>query len=298
VSFKVRNSIALGVLFFLVIVIGGYVSFFYQPGKIKNYQKDAKKIATQLQDNTEQMNAIATMQNKLRETVHRWNNRTKEIPEFDISSNTYVYLSDIISESGNMRLNMSFGGTKASGQYGYNTYKLVGTSEFPNIFRFLWLLENGRRLYKLTSLSLRANEQEKSASGEPAIIISYDVELHSYFTSEKTLGTPVAKPDSTPQPITSNPFFPTITRQVPANTRNLLEVGKINVKAVSAKKALVMDGGGKLYTLNLGDEVYLGRLSAINPLEGIVEFTLNSGGIVEVVKKKIIFEKQFPGPLK
>jgi hypothetical protein len=285
-------------MFLLVIIIGGYISFFVQPGKIKNYQKESKKLTTQLQDNSEQLNAIAQMQNKLRETVHRWNNRTKEIPEFDISSNTYVYLSDVIAESGNMKLNMSFGGSKTSGSYGYNVYKLVGTSEFPNVFRFLWLLENGRRLYKLTALSLRANEQEKSASGEPAVIITYDMELHSYFTSEKTLGTPVAKPDSTPQPIATNPFYPTILRQVPPNSRNLLEVARLNVKAVSANKALVMDAGGKLYTLNLGDEVYLGKLTTINPLEGTVEFTLNNGGIVEVVKKKINFEKQFPGPLK
>ena len=150
-SYKLRNSVALGVLLFLVVVVGGYISFIYQPGKINKYRKEAKGDRSQLKDNTIQTSAIMSMQEKLRETVHRWNNRTKEIGEKDISSQTYGYLSDIIDESGSLRLNMAFTGSKSGGKYGYNTYKLSGSAEFPNIFRFIWLLENGRRLYKISS---------------------------------------------------------------------------------------------------------------------------------------------------
>ncbi len=112
-SYKIRNSIALGVLLLLVIGIGGYISFIYQPGKINKYRKEAKAIESQLKDNTLQTSAITGMQEKLRETVHRWNNRTKEIGVSDISSQTYGYLSDIIDESGQLRLNMTFSGEKS-----------------------------------------------------------------------------------------------------------------------------------------------------------------------------------------
>ncbi len=294
-SYKIRNSIALGVLLLLVIGIGGYISFIYQPGKINKYKKEAKAIESQLKDNTLQTSAITGMQEKLRETVHRWNNRTKEIGESDISSQTYGYLSDIIDESGQLRLNMTFSGVKSAAKYGYNTYKLTGLAEFPNIFRFIWLLENGRRLYKISNVTLHADEQTKSTEEYPTIALRYEMELDAYFTSETSLGKPVMKPDSIPQPITSNPFLPNILKLSPQNVRNLLDVASINVKAVSSGKALVMDPTGRLITLQVGDEVYLGKMTAARPQEGIVEFTLNNGGIVETVSKQIVFEKKLQG---
>jgi hypothetical protein len=290
VSYKIRNSIALGVILLLVVGIGGYFSFIYQPGKIKKYRAEAKKIESKLLDNTIQTSAITGMQDKLRGTVHRWNNRTKEIGEFDISSQTYGYLSDIIDESGSLRMNMVYSGRKETSKYGYNTYKLTGTAEFPNIFRFIWLLENGRRLYKITSINLRSEEQTKLNQEYPTVELRYDMELNAFYTPERSLGKPVMRPDSAPQPITSNPFVPNILKLTPLNVRNLVDVAGINVKAVAPGKALVMDQTGKLITLQVGDEVYLGKMTSTHPQEGTVEFTLNNGGIIETVSKKIVFK--------
>jgi len=93
-----------------------------------------------------------------------------------------------------------------------------------------------------------------------------------------------------PQPITSNPFLPNILKLTPLNVRNLVDVATINVKAVAPGKALVMDQTGKLITLQVGDEVYLGKMTATHPQEGTVEFTLNNGGIIETVSKQIVFK--------
>jgi hypothetical protein len=117
------------------------------------------------------------------------------------------------------------------------------------------------------------------------------MELHAYFTSEKTLGLSVTKPDSTPQPITSNPFTPSVLKIVPPNVRHLVDVDIISVKAVTPRKILVMEQDGRLLTLTVGDEVYLGRLTAIYPQTGEAEFTLNSGGIAKTVRKGIVFKK-------
>lgn len=294
-SYKIRNSIALGLILLIVVGVGGYFSFFYQPGKIKKYRAEAKKIESQLQDNTLQTSAITGMQDKLRETVHRWNNRTKEIGEFDVSSQTYGYLSDIIDESGSMRLNMTYTGTKGNPKYGYNTYKLTGIAEFQNIFRFIWLLENGRRLYKISSINFHGEEQTKGNQEFPRVDLTYDMELRAFYTSERSLGKPVMKPDSIPQPITSNPFLPSILKVSPLNVRNLIDVSSINVKAVVPGKALVMDQTGRLITLQVGDEVYLGKMTGTLPQEGRVEFTLNNGGIIETVSKQIVFKEKTRG---
>ena len=190
---------------------------------------------------------------------------------------------------------MAFTGAKSDGKYGYNTYKLTGVAEFPNIFRFIWLLENGRRLYKISSVTLHGEEQTKATEEFPTIAVHYEMELNAFFTSETSLGKPVMKPDSVPQPITSNPFLPDVLKLQPQNVRNLLDVASINVKAVASGKALVMDQTGRLITLQVGDEVYLGKMTATHPQEGTVDFTLNNGGIVETVSKQIAFEKKSQG---
>jgi len=293
VSYKIRNSIALAVIIFLVSAIGTYVTFFYQPKKIESNQKETKKITAQLQDNSEQLNAIEENQTKLRETFHRWNNRIKEISESDVSSQTYGYLSEIIDESGaqQLKMNLALVGSHDGGMIGYNTYKITGVSEFPNIFRFLWLLENGRKLYKISNLTIRSDEIGADSMEYPQIALQYDMEIDAYFTKEKTLGMSVMRPDSTPQPIMSNPFQPDILKKTPANVRNLVDIERISIKATANGKALVMTEEGKLLTLQIGDEVYLGKVSSIIPREGIVEFILNDGGIVQTKRKQIQFEK-------
>jgi len=293
VSYKIRNSIVLAVLIFVVSVIGTYVTVFYQPKKIEQNLKESKKITAQLQDNSEQMMAIEQNQDKLRETMHRWNNRIKEISESDVSSQTYGYLSDIIDESGaqQLKMNLALTGTTEGATIGYNTYKITGVSEFSNIFRFLWLLENGRKLYKIKNVTFRSEEVGADSMEFPQIVIQYDMDINAYFTKEKTLGMQVMRPDSTPQPIMSNPFQPSILRKTPANVRNLVDVDRISVKATANGKALVMTEDGRLVTLMVGDEVYLGKVAGINPKEGVIEFTLNDGGIVQTKRKQIQFEK-------
>ncbi|MCK9408961.1 MAG: hypothetical protein WCX28_05540 [Bacteriovoracaceae bacterium] len=292
-SYKIRNTIALAVIILVVSIIGIYVTMFYQPKKITQYEKETKEIVAKLQDNTEQMMEIELNQSKLRETLHRWNNRVKEISSSDVSSQTYGYLSDIIDESGaqQLKMNLSLTGTKDEGSVGYNSYKITGTSEFPNIFRFIWLLENGRKLYKIKNLVLQSSEVGADSLEHPQISLQYDMDIHAYYTREATLGMPVMKPDSTPQPIMSNPFQPSVFQRTPANVRNLVDVDKVSLKATANGKALVMNEDGKLVTLQVGDEVYLGKVTNIIPRDGVVEFVLNDGGIVKTKRLQIQFEK-------
>lgn len=292
-SYKIRNSIALGVIILLVSIVGIYVTVFYQPKQIEKNTKEAQKIAAQLQDNTEQMTSIGQMQGRLRETLHRWNNRIKEVSESDVSSQTYGYLSDIVGESGaqQLKMNLTLVGGRDAGTIGYNTYKINGTSEFPNILRFIWLLENGRKLYKVTNITIRSEELGGDSLEFPLIQLAYEMDLNAYYTREKNLAMSVMRPDSTPQPITANPFQPSILQKTPANVRNLVDVDKLSVKATANGKALVMTEEGKLVTLQVGDEVYLGKVTGIVPQIGAVDFTLNDGGIVTTRRKSINFEK-------
>lgn len=295
-SYKIRNSIVLGVLLLLVIGVGGYITMFYQPRKIAGFNAEAKKIEAQLSDNTQQMSAIAAMETTLRETILRWENRTKEFSGSDAAAETYSFLSDAMDESGskNLKVNVTFTGTRAaSNKINFNTYKIAGNSEFANIFRFMWLIENGRRLYKIHNVTLKSEEHQ--VADLAGVRMVFEFELQSYFTNESALSQSVMRPDSTPQPITSNAFMPLVFAAVPQNIHNLVDPETILVKALSSTRALVQTEDGRLITLKVGSEVYLGKVTAIDVHEGSITFSMNKGGIAEVLKKSIVFEKKQRG---
>jgi hypothetical protein len=296
VSYKIRNTIVLGVLLLLVAAVGTYITVFYQPRKIAAYNKEAKKIESQLKDDTEQRNAIGALESTLRETVLRWENRTKEFSGSDAASETYAFLSDAMDESGakNLKVNVAFNGTKAaSNKISYNTYKISGNSEFANIFRFIWLIENGRKLYKINNLSLRSDEDQLTEL--TGVRMVFEFELQAYFTNEKALSQTVMRPDSMPQPVTSNAFMPLIFAHLPPNLRNLVDPDNILVKALSAGRALVQTAEGKLIVLKVGSEVYMGKVTAIDAREGSITIARNKAGIADVKKLFIVFEKKQRG---
>ena len=49
-SYKLRNSIALGILLFLIVSVGTYIRAFNQPRKAKAIEAEIKKIDEELQN--------------------------------------------------------------------------------------------------------------------------------------------------------------------------------------------------------------------------------------------------------
>jgi hypothetical protein len=63
------------------------------------------------------------------------------------------------------------------------------------------------------------------------------------------------------------------------------------VKAVLPGKAFVLLNGS-LIVLHLGDKVWRGYVTRVNPAESAVEFTLDEGGVVRKLTQKIVFDKR------
>ena len=56
-------------------------------------------------------------------------------------------------------------------------------------------------------------------------------------------------------------------------------------------KAFVLSSG-MLIVLHLGDKVWRGNVTRVNPAESAVEFTLDEGGVVRKLTKKIKYDKR------
>jgi hypothetical protein len=293
VSYKLRNSIALGILLFLILAVGTYIRAFHLPKKVKALEAQVQKIDEELQNTPNLVNQFNDLSAILSDTQKRWESRNKDIPPADISSQSYAYFSRLIDLSGEVKLNMVYTGTTMLGNYGYNTYGLRGEAVFDNLYRFIWYLENDRRLYKIQSLTLKGVEVAPSIEYELGqVLVTFDMTVHAYFSSVSELSSSLGERSLTPNTLSVDPFTPVIAAGLPPNAHDLVEVERSELKAVIPGKAFVLDQGNTIRTINEGDEVYLGYVTRVDPEGGRVECTLNKGGIIEKVEMKIRYGPQ------
>jgi hypothetical protein len=292
VSYKIRNSIALGILLLLIVGIGTYIRAFNLPRKARQIEKDVRKIEEELQNTPNLVNEFNDLSTLLTDTQSRWENRNKDIPPVDITSQSYAYFSRLIDLSGYVKLDMVYNGVQSFGNYGYNTYNLKGEAPFENFYRFIWYLENDRKLYKIQTMALRGVEIAPTDKEEGKVLVTFDMVVRAYFSSVAELSSSLGERSITPNPLQVDPFTPVISSGIPPNARDLVEIERCDLKAVITGKAYVLDQSNNIRTLQEGDEVYLGYVTKIDPEGGRVEATLNKGGIIEKVELKIRY-----GPL-
>jgi hypothetical protein len=294
VTYKLRNTLVLGVLWLVVTAAGLFWWAFWQPRQIKKINKETLTINKELEDLPGLTDEVQRLTAQYQDVKRRYDSRSKEIPQFDISSQTYGYMSRGIDEAGFLKFNMKFMGTREQASSGYNAYQLdYGEAQFENLFKFVYFLENGRRLYKIASMRLDQREAIDSDTKEVTKWIAFGMEIHAYFVRNvPELSTSLAAKTLTMIPSPYDPFRNMITQtlstEVPPGEIN---ADNVDVKAVLPGKAFVLSDG-TLVVLHLGDKVWRGNVTQINPAASAVEFMLDEGGVLRKLTKKIIFEKR------
>jgi hypothetical protein len=286
-SYKVRNSLALGILLLLILGVGTYIRAYHLPKKARAVEAETKRLDEELQNTPNLVAQFNDLSTALGEERKRWDNRTKDIPPVDVSSQTYAYFSRLIDLSGYVKLDMVYSGTQQKGNYGYNIYNLKGEAPFENLYRFMWYLENGRKLYKIQNCILKGVEVPPKEKEEGKILTAFEMIVHAYFSSVAELASAPVERVLYPNVLTTDPFSPVISSGIPPNMNSLVEIERSDLKAVIPGKAFVLDQNNVIRTLSEGDEVYLGFVTRILPEEGKIECTLNKGGIIDRVELKI-----------
>ena len=276
----------------LILGVGTYIRAFNLPKQQKAIEKEVKKIEDELQNTPNLYNQFNDLSALLTDTQKRWENRNKDIPPVDITSQSYAYFSRLIDLSGYLKLDMVYSGVQSKGSYGYNIYDLKGEGPFENFYRFIWYLENDRKLYKIPTIAIKGLEVAPTDKEEGKVLITFDMTVHAYFSSVSELSSSIGERSITPNTLNVDPFAPVIASGIPPNYRGLVEIERSDLKAVIPGKAFVYDQTGVLRTLQEGDEVYLGYVTKLDPEAGRIECTLNKGGIIEKVELKIHYGAQ------
>jgi len=294
VTFKVRNTLWLIGVELIVIVIGVIAWGIWQPRQINKINKETQNINKQLEDLPGLTDDVQRLTAQFQDIKRRYDSRSKEIPQFDISSQTYGYMSQGIDEAGFLKFDMKFVGTQEKTTWGFNAYKLDhGEAQFENLFKFVYFLENGRRLYKISSMELEQKEAIDPETKEVTKWISFDMEIHAYFVRDvPELGTSLAAQSLTMIPSPYDPFHNMITQTLALEAPpGEINADQVLVKAVLPGKAFVLTNN-TLSVLHLGDKVWRGYVARVSPAESAVEFSLDEGGVVRKLIKKILFDNK------
>jgi len=289
-SFKLRNTIVLGVFFFLVSGGGFVYWFFIQPKQLDSAVADIRRLERELQELPALIEQVKQLTDQYHDLKRKYDSRSKEIPVTDITSQTYAYMSRGIDEAGFLRFNMTYSGAREFVNWGINSYLLQdGEASFSNLYKFVYYLENGKRLYKINSLNLVQQEQVNQETGEVKKWIAFSMELHAYYTKIPELSTSLAAKALGLARAPFDPFNPIILQAISQNAPvGVINADNVDVKAVLPGKAFILFQN-ELQVLHLGDRVWRGYVSKIVPQESKVVFTIDEGGIIRRIEKQIQF---------
>ncbi len=290
--YKTRNTLIL--LAFLVIIasIGAYFIFYYYPKNINEAKAEIKRVEQQINTLGDLQVELYNLQKQIKEEQKKLSQLDKQILPDVTPAMTYAYLNSILNYAGFVKFDMLYLGSKKAQKYAYNIYDIKGEASFENIYKFIWYIERGPQIYRISRFELRGVETRDEETKKFKLVIPFQMEIHALYADVKDLP-PIKRTLGDVEVVeVKSPFEPYIYRELPPNTRGLLEVERADLKAVIPGKAFVADHTGKIHVLREGDEVYLGYVTKIDIEKNQVEFTLNKAGIVEKFVLKLRFEQQ------
>ncbi len=255
-----------------------------------------------------------------KDATRRWFARYKIIPEELRSPEVIGYLNGLTA-SGFKNFDVTATGTKTEPDYSFHTYSVDGRAYFPSLYKFIWDIENNRNFYRINDLTLDEidliSTDKKTGKERMQIMVSFRMTLNAYFSGTEGVSAPedlfaelmegellptgwssqlppVPKdilPDNAPA---INPFYPGILKNIPPNTDGLLEIEAVGTELISivGGKAVFRDETG-YRTLGVGDNIYLGEITDIDPLSGKVDARLNKGGIIDRIEVFLKTEESY-----
>lgn len=291
---KYGNALLLVVGWLILTGVGVYLTHFKLPAQITHYEKLEKLAHMRETEMGSLLAEYSASEERAREVESRWRARYRYIPA-SLSTPEVVARLNELSRQGFEAFNVQFMGSSQTHQVSYYTFRIDGRGYFHHLYRFVWEIENSPELYRIRNLSLNHIDLVKAdrVSGRERmmIMVSFDLQLEAYYGGLPDLQVAhmadslyrqlprIVFPDKNP-PV--NPFYPGILEQLPPNTDNLVDIEKAKLVSIVGNRAVFQDASG-IRTVGVGENVYLGQITVVDPVEGRVVARLNRGGILDEV---------------
>lgn len=282
-SYAVRNTIIL--LVALLIIAGGAYAFitFYQVPKLEQLEITYAEKQEEYNEDKATSDAFPELNETYQSALSIIESFDKSLFQQPQPDDVFDYLNYVSNSSPSSKVYFDYAFTDSTvqDQYGIIRSEINGYSRYGNFINFINKIENSRLLNKITALELTPAGGE----GEELDEVTFSFVLESYYEriliqentgdiNELTLNEEISA---------YNPFYPLIQPTIPPNTDNLIDVEQSRLIGLTGSRIFIVDQGGNISSLRIGDNVYLGELESIDLRNKSATFNLNKGGITELV---------------
>ncbi|MFQ5601900.1 MAG: hypothetical protein ACE5HS_01375 [bacterium] len=284
--FAKRNSVTLGILWVLLLIIGGFW-YFKDAGKLVKAIEKERKYAKLLKMSQNEIKRLTDVENIHQELNSKWTQAPKIIISADEPSFTLSYINWIMT-SNNLVIDFDFvlNGKSESDNYTKFIYTLNGEASYNNIYKLIWFLTYEPILYKINSLTLKQSDSSAELLKFSIQLQGYTVDSESEFDEELTDLSPrnaykFLAQKNIFKPLVSKPAPKKVVQnkpQLPKKLPGQIDVEKASLKVVTNNSIFISEGNSELKQLKVGDAVYLGTLVRIDQNSNTAEFLISKFG--------------------
>jgi hypothetical protein len=304
------NIIVLALLAAIVTGTGVYLTMFQQPKDLEQLEEAEKMARLRQAEVTSLLAEEGTSNRVAQEAIAKWRARYKVIPQKLNSADVINYINQR-SRSGFKNFDTVVEGTNSNSDYSTYSLRITGRGYYSSLYKFIWEVENSRDFYRVKDLQLEnidlVTQDEVTGNNKLEVMVSFSMKIEAFYGGKNGLSAPIGEedlgaeddllptsasnldlppvpaeilPDEKPA---ANPFFPLILDQIPPNTYDLMDIESADLFSIVEGKA-VFRYRDEYVKLGVGDPVYLGEITYINPSDGRVIARLNKGGIIDEVE--------------
>ncbi len=280
---KLKNTVGLLVLFFIVAMIGIVYNYFILQDEIDEKAQKVEELERSAFDTEDLLRQLRDLKRKEAGLDSILALRKYNIPQNVPQSKFYDFINKLtFSFSSNSYVNVEYEELKTQPNYNFYTYRVSGIAYYNEFFSLLYAIEQSKELKKVEQCSIDDNV---SVDNEliPHFKVSFTLSVSTYYSTTDRF-TSAKFVENNLRPNTQyDIFYPLIREHIPPNVDERLDVQTAQLLALIPDGAFITDASGRSYVLWEGDQVYLGYLTQIDYNSNQVHFVLNKGGIIEKV---------------
>ena len=305
----IRNMLVLTIFLLVASGIGVYITLLAQPKELERLTKAEQVARLKQAELSSLMTEMSQSAGRAEDVVARWNARYKIVPR-ELGSEDVIRFLNTHTGTGFDPFNITYDGVEESEEFYRYDFDIEGQGAFKDVYELIWVIENGRQLYRIEDLELRhvdlVSDDPSTGRQRLDMVVEFSFELSAYFggavglsASDSTEGAPQSMYFSEtdlasslpPVPETvlprrvprMNPFEPLILESMPPNTYDLVDMEAAQLISIVGTEAILVWNGNE-HKLSVGDAVYLGEVISVDPARGKVVASLNKGGILERIE--------------
>ncbi|MBN4056274.1 hypothetical protein JYT20_00975 [Rhodothermus sp. AH-315-K08] len=307
-----NNIIMIGSIWLLSVGLGTWLTFFSQPSEIDELRATEQMARIRQSEVAVLLTEELNMEGQASDIQAQWDSRYKTIPK-ELKTHEVVSYFNGLTRTGFTSFNVAYDNEYPGADFNTHVFRIEGRSTFNALYDFVWAIENYRNFYRITDFQLfhidLPSVDKETGNERLDMAVSFDFKIHAYFggaaglSADDELPGTVAgltiRPQTQLPPVPAsilpdrypakNPFYPIIMSQIPPNTRGLLDLDLASLVSIVDGKAVfgfsertaINAQEHRLVTLGVGDDVYLGRIIMIDPINSMVVARLNIGGIMD-----------------